>query len=369
MKFTYSSIAGITWGIIAILCTQNVSATPIGFGTNTPVTATAIALPIGQPNALGKAGLVIEARIGGSAETEMGVGFYNNQRVFVKCSINLVAITREIEIYDRINKYRQRYPNDSQYVSYMHEWFRVGAASLTSRLISKLNPLSSSGTNGQDVARCIIAQYAGNTNLNKYFGKSIQGKEQAAYTMFFKIFRGVRFLHTIGIAHNDIKPDNIMVITSANGVANPVIIDFDLGTQLYTTFGMKKPLGRPLGSTFSFAPPEYFLRGVDYDLFRADTWMIAASLYRLAMESSPLEYTLVSTRTRLGSLPLSQNREILEKYGKGEFPVVLPANYLTGAPIPPIITRLLGQILVRNSAQRPTPAEFLEQNSLIAAKL
>jgi serine/threonine protein kinase len=46
------------------------------------------------------------------------------------------------------------------------------------------------------------------------------------------IFKGVDYLHSIGIAHRDIKLENIMITKDERGRPLPKLIDFGLSTIL-----------------------------------------------------------------------------------------------------------------------------------------
>ena len=46
------------------------------------------------------------------------------------------------------------------------------------------------------------------------------------------IFNGVEYLHSIGIAHRDIKLENVMITKDRKGRPLPKIIDFGLSTIL-----------------------------------------------------------------------------------------------------------------------------------------
>jgi serine/threonine protein kinase len=80
----------------------------------------------------------------------------------------------------------------------------------------------------------------------------------------------VKFLHYLGLAHNDISPRNIMVREDGDGNHTPVLIDFDSCA----------PFGDPLGcaGTMGFADlddPERFVsrkRHDDYGLDRLREW-------------------------------------------------------------------------------------------------
>jgi serine/threonine protein kinase len=62
---------------------------------------------------------------------------------------------------------------------------------------------------------------------------------------------GLQNLHALGVAHYDLKPDNIMINTSVDGQGTCKIIDFDTGVLSVDT-----PLTYFGGGTVNYLPPE-----------------------------------------------------------------------------------------------------------------
>lgn len=99
--------------------------------------------------------------------------------------------------------------------------------------------------------------------------------------MFLQILDGVDWLHNIGIAHRDVKPENI--VCSADGT-RVRIVDFGLATSEHssTEFGC--------GSTFYIAPEclgELAGQAPSYATRSADVWSLGVILVNLVCGRNP----------------------------------------------------------------------------------
>jgi serine/threonine protein kinase len=104
----------------------------------------------------------------------------------------------------------------------------------------------------------------------------------ARYRIFWQVLRGVSYLHDHGIAHRDLKPDNIML----DSFQNAKLTDFGLsrlvdGDSLMST---------PCGSTVYVAPE--IVLGREYDGLKADIWSLGVVLY--VLETGCLPWTAAS---------------------------------------------------------------------------
>jgi MAP/microtubule affinity-regulating kinase len=89
--------------------------------------------------------------------------------------------------------------------------------------------------------------------------------------LFFEICLGVQFLHREGIAHNDLKPENVIV--DAKGTAK--IIDFAYAkTEAFADDDQKS-------GTLMYAAPEPFRAG-RYHTQKADIWSLGIVLFTMA---------------------------------------------------------------------------------------
>lgn len=109
-----------------------------------------------------------------------------------------------------------------------------------------------------------VLEYIPNTLKDVVTKKSIKEKLE----IMLGIARGLDFIHTNGVLHRDIKPDNILVRTTGE----PVIIDFSLSVLKNSA---EASVGKAVGS-YLYVDPIYFKR------YRVDDWH-AADVYSLGL--------------------------------------------------------------------------------------
>jgi serine/threonine protein kinase len=145
--------------------------------------------------------------------------------------------------------------------------------------------------------------------------------------VFNEICLGVQYLHGRGIAHNDIKPEN--VIMDAAGHAK--LIDF----------GYAKP-DRIAGDqdksgTLNYAAPELFRRGT-YHTQKADIWSLGILLYAMTTGRFPFVGT--------------DDRKIVSQ--------ILRGNLKFQEDLDPDVEALVRRLTKLNPNERPTIDEVLE---------
>jgi MAP/microtubule affinity-regulating kinase len=109
----------------------------------------------------------------------------------------------------------------------------------------------------------------------------VDGRVKEKRTMkrlFYEIALGVQYLHSQGIAHNDIKPENVVIDGSGRAKLG------DFGYAKTETFaGDDEKSG-----TLMYAAPELFGTGW-YHTQRADIWSLGIVLYTLATGTFPFD--------------------------------------------------------------------------------
>jgi serine/threonine protein kinase len=157
-----------------------------------------------------------------------------------------------------------------------------------------------------------------------------QCRERVAAGLFFQIVSGIQYCHSRGVAHRDLKPQNIL-LTKDHDVK---IADFGLCHFHSPDSAMKTICG-----TAVYLAPEC-LTGGKYDGFARDIWSLGVILYELVtrefpwtIENGPLMY-----------------KQILS----GKYPMPKNAS--------PICTELIARLLKVRPTDRPTAAQILESN-------
>src|SRR5882762_5387808 len=120
--------------------------------------------------------------------------------------------------------------------------------------------------------------------------KSLTTEERLG--LFVQVCRAVQHAHQKGIIHRDIKPSNILVRTTQEGAALPVVIDFGIAKAttnqrltdrtLFTAFEML------IGTPAYMSPEQADISGVDVDT-RTDIYSLGVLLYELLTGSAPFD--------------------------------------------------------------------------------
>ena len=110
--------------------------------------------------------------------------------------------------------------------------------------------------------------------------------------LFVQVCRAVQHAHQKGVIHRDIKPSNILVKTTEDGAALPLVIDFGIAkatanqrltdTTLFTAFEML------VGTPAYMSPEQADISSVDVDT-RTDVYSLGVLLYELVTGSPPFD--------------------------------------------------------------------------------
>ena len=118
--------------------------------------------------------------------------------------------------------------------------------------------------------------------------------EQVAAQVMRQVCSALHFAHGRGIAHLDIKLDNILVVGDGSGGLIVKLIDWGLAHKYEIDDGsvVQAQLHHRCGSV-GYASPEMYLRGVHarkgYCGFAADMWSVGVCLFAMLFNKFPFE--------------------------------------------------------------------------------
>lgn len=179
---------------------------------------------------------------------------------------------------------------------------------------------------------CLVTSYCANGDLLHLIQRAKSKKDELnnkeILRLFVSLLRGIDYIHSLGIIHRNLKPENIFL----NHVNDCIIGDFGIAKSLESTNLTHTTIGSP-----SYMAPEMYI-GSEYDQ-RVDIWAAGCILYELCEFQPPFIGTLVQLQQ------------------------VIPTN-----PYPPLthevdptILKLINACLNKDYRKRPTASELLKQ--------
>lgn len=185
----------------------------------------------------------------------------------------------------------------------------------------------------------LVLEYINGCSLYNY----IKGKtnnlldEQEARRIFKQVLLAVEYCHNLGVAHRDIKFDNIL-LDSKNNVK---LIDFGFATL--DSYDQKTRL---FCGTPSYMAPEIVKRK-DYCAVNADIWALGIVLYAMLCGKMPFRGF--------------NDKELYRKIEKGSF--ILPGNFHDS------LKKLISSMLDINPRKRPSIRTILENDWVLSSHI
>jgi MAP/microtubule affinity-regulating kinase len=116
----------------------------------------------------------------------------------------------------------------------------------------------------------LVTENCAGGDLLKWISEERLSSAAAQTRVFYEICLGIQYLHNRGIAHNDIKPDNVIM----DCAGSPKLIDFGYAKTDAVAGDNDK------NGTLMYAAPELFRRGC-YSTQKADIWSLGILLFTI----------------------------------------------------------------------------------------
>ncbi|CDO93613.1 unnamed protein product [Kluyveromyces dobzhanskii CBS 2104] len=119
----------------------------------------------------------------------------------------------------------------------------------------------------------IVLHYASGGEFYKYIQKKRRLKEPAACRLFAQLISGVHYMHHKGLAHRDLKLENLLL----DEHENLIITDFGFVNE----FSSKSDLMKTSCGSPCYAAPELVVTTTAYQARKADVWSCGVILYAM----------------------------------------------------------------------------------------
>ena len=206
--------------------------------------------------------------IGGSSNVFISTHLQNNKKVAIKLLRNDKSIDRHNEI-ERLNNEHKRMKTVEAHPNILK--------SIDSWTTQQFNDDGSFYETAYN-----IIEFAENGSLAYFIRKTGGFDEDIAKFYFVQIWHAVAYVHSFGIAHMDIKLDNILL----DEFFNVKLADFGVSVDVSATRGFADCIC----GTAGFMAPEvvYLLKTETYDAYKADVFSLGMWLYFMLFGEFPI---------------------------------------------------------------------------------
>ncbi|XP_012891508.1 PREDICTED: sperm motility kinase Z-like [Dipodomys ordii] len=187
----------------------------------------------------------------------------------------------------------------------------------------------------------LVMEYVHGRDLLHHLQESRRMREDEARAVFHQLLRAVQHCHENGIAHRDIKLENVLI----DLCGRVKLCDFGLGTRF--TPGQK--LEVQCGSLPFWAPEQFLEEGYYGD--KVDVWSLGVVLYTMLMGQFPFRGR---TWSRLQA-QVSKGNFILRRYLSEESKSLLALLLTTDPEHRPSLARVLRHPWLRNTQAHLPP--------------
>ena len=123
----------------------------------------------------------------------------------------------------------------------------------------------------------LVLEYCSGGDLYTFIHTSNRIREVQAASVFYQIVSAVHYIHSMGVAHRDLKPQNILI----TNFPQVKVTDFGLCGYIIDETKMRTFCGSPF-----YSAPEC-LKQIQYDGKLSDIWSLGVILYELVSGEHP----------------------------------------------------------------------------------
>ena len=134
---------------------------------------------------------------------------------------------------------------------------------------------------------CLISEFVKEGNLEQWLARrSVPVTPKTAAAIAAQLCEALKHAHGMGVIHCDIKPSNILISSTTDGVPNIKLADFGLAKLLKDSAAVTST-GMAVG-TLQFMSPEQLTRREKFG-FTSDIYSVGIVLYRLLAGQCPFD--------------------------------------------------------------------------------